>query len=43
MHDSEKFKFIIEQYPPSTRMRRRVYLDRLAREFPQYSREQLVR
>lgn len=44
MEDAERFGYIMEQYPTSLRGRRRTaYLDRLAREFPQYTRQQLVR
>lgn len=40
----DKFSHIMDQYPPSLGSRRRTaYLDRLAREFPQYTRQHLVR
>ena len=38
----ERVGYIIEQYPLSLEGRRAAYMDRLAREFPQHSRNQLV-
>ena len=41
--DAEKFGYIMEQYPSSLKgQRRQAYLDRLAREFPHYTRQQLA-